>query len=99
MNQPTSRSPAPNQTDLADALRARLRGDVFADLTHRGMYATDASHYQMMPRVVVVPADEADVVATMAVARELGVPITGRGGGTSLAGQTFGTGIVGGAGG
>ncbi|NBC10238.1 MAG: FAD-binding protein [Planctomycetes bacterium] len=58
------------------------------------MYATDASHYQMMPRVVVVPADEDDVVATMAVARETGVPITGRGGGTSLAGQTFGTGIV-----
>jgi len=94
MNQPTSRAPAPSHADLADALRARLRGDVFADLTHRGMYATDASHYQMMPRVVVVPADEADVVATMAVARELGVPITGRGGGTSLAGQTFGTGIV-----
>jgi len=58
------------------------------------MYATDASHYQMMPRVVVVPADEDDVVATMAVARAHGVPITGRGGGTSLAGQTFGTGIV-----
>ncbi len=85
---------ATDQDALLTALRARVRGDVFADLTRRGMYATDASHYQMMPRVVVVPADEDDVVATMAVAREQGVPITGRGGGTSLAGQTFGTGIV-----
>lgn len=58
------------------------------------MYATDASHYQVVPRCVVVPRDEADVAAVARVAREHSVPITGRGAGTSLAGQTFGPGIV-----
>jgi len=82
------------QSLITQALRDRLRGEVHCDLMRRGIYATDASHYQMTPRVVVVPGDEADVIATMAVAREHGVPITGRGGGTSLAGQTFGPGIV-----
>lgn len=80
--------------DLGDRLRSVVRGGVHTDLTTRGLYATDASHYQMAPRAVVTPRDEADVVATVAVASELGVPITGRGGGTSLAGQTFGPGIV-----
>lgn len=58
------------------------------------MYATDASHYQVMPRCVVVPRDEADVAAVVGVAGKYNVPITGRGAGTSLAGQTFGPGIV-----
>ncbi len=75
-------------------MRAVVRGEVLADPTHRGMYATDASHYQMMPRCVVVPKDEADVAEVVRIAREHRIPITGRGGGTSLAGQTFGPGIV-----
>lgn len=71
-----------------------VRGEVYADVTRRGMYATDASHYQMVPRCVVVPRDEADVAAAIKIASEQRVPITGRGAGTSLAGQTFGPGIV-----
>jgi FAD/FMN-containing dehydrogenase/Fe-S oxidoreductase len=58
------------------------------------MYATDASHYQVMPSCVVVPKDVSDVSAVMKIANEHRVPITGRGAGTSLAGQTFGPGIV-----
>lgn len=79
---------------LEQALLAVVRGEVYADVTRRGMYATDASHYQVMPRCVVVPLDEADVASVVRVANELSVPITGRGAGTSLAGQTFGPGIV-----
>ena len=58
------------------------------------MYATDASHYQVMPKLVAVPRDGEDVKAIVELARETKTPITGRGGGTSLAGQTFGPGIV-----
>ena len=79
---------------LEQALSKAVRGEVYADAARRGMYATDASHYQVMPRCVVMPRDEADVAAVVGVASELGVPITGRGAGTSLAGQTFGPGIV-----
>ncbi len=83
-----------SRSPLEEALRSAVRGEVRCDPTMRGIYATDASHYQMVPQAVVIPLDEADVVATVRVARERGVPITSRGGGTSLAGQTFGSGIV-----
>ncbi len=90
----TGSSVHPEHDALESALRAAVQGEVFTDLTRRGVYATDASHYQMMPRAVVVPRHEQDVAAVLRIAREMNVPITGRGGGTSLAGQTFGTGIV-----
>ncbi|HZO93921.1 MAG TPA: FAD-linked oxidase C-terminal domain-containing protein [Candidatus Baltobacteraceae bacterium] len=83
---------------LAKRLEARLRasvaGDVFTDRTTRGLYATDASIYQMMPLGVVIPRNAADVEATIAIAREEGVPVTARGGGTSQCGQTVNHGII-----
>lgn len=36
-------------------LRSEIDGEVLFDLYSRGRYATDASHYQMMPAGVVVP--------------------------------------------
>jgi FAD/FMN-containing dehydrogenase len=43
---------------------------------------------------VVVPRDVDDVVAAVAVCRDHGVPILGRGGGTSLAGQCCNVAVV-----
>lgn len=83
--------------DLAEPFKPLadvIRGDVLTGLAQRGMYATDASHYQMVPGAVVVPKDERDVDEAVRFASKRSIPITGRGGGTSLAGQTFGTGIV-----
>ncbi|MEK9790671.1 MAG: FAD-binding protein, partial [Alphaproteobacteria bacterium] len=53
-----------------------------------GRYATDASIYQMMPHAVVVPETLADVEATLDFAREQGIAVLPRGGGTSQCGQT-----------
>ena len=64
------------------------------DRTSRGMYATDASIYQMMPLGVVVPRTADDVEAALAIAREHGVPVTARGGGTSQCGQTVNSGLI-----
>ena len=75
-------------------LRAEVAGDVWFDRVSRGMYATDASIYQMMPLGVVVPRTGADVEATIAIAREHGVPVTARGGGTSQCGQTVNHGLI-----
>jgi FAD/FMN-containing dehydrogenase/Fe-S oxidoreductase len=58
------------------------------------MYATDASIYQIFPLGVVLPRDDADVEATIAIAREHGVPVTARGGGTSQCGQTVNHGLI-----
>jgi FAD/FMN-containing dehydrogenase/Fe-S oxidoreductase len=75
-------------------LRRRVRGEVCFDDVTRGIYATDASNYQISPVAVVLPRDEADVRAAVAVAAEHGVPILPRGGGTSLAGQTVAAAMV-----
>jgi len=85
---------APDNLSFEQALRRRIRGDVFFDDVTRGIYATDASNYQILPVAVVVPRDEDDVRAAVEVAAEHGVPILPRGGGTSLAGQTVGASMV-----
>jgi FAD/FMN-containing dehydrogenase/Fe-S oxidoreductase len=79
---------------LESRLRAEIAGDVWFDRTSRGMYATDASIYQIMPLGVVVPRTATDVEATIAIAREHGVPVTARGGGTSQCGQTVNHGLI-----
>ena len=75
-------------------LRQSIRGDVAFDDVTRGIYATDASNYQILPVAVVVPRDEDDVRAAVEIAAAHGVPILPRGGGTSLAGQTVGASMV-----
>ena len=80
--------------DLAAALRADVEGEVRFDAGSRGAYSTDASNYRQMPIGVVVPRTADDVVRTIAICRRFGAPITSRGGGTSLAGQTCNTAVI-----
>ena len=80
--------------DLEAALAARVGGEVRFDGYSRHIFATDASMYAVEPLGVVFPRDRDDVVAVAETAREFGVPIVPRGGGTSLNGQTEGAGIV-----
>src|SRR5215510_13609805 len=79
---------------LAKHLRKHLRGEVRFDATWRNLYSTDASIYQIEPLGVVIPQSVEDVQVTVQVAAEMHVPITARGGGTSLSGQSIGPGIV-----
>ncbi|HMC44638.1 MAG TPA: FAD-binding protein, partial [Caballeronia sp.] len=82
------------RTKLADDLRARVSGDVRFDRLSRGLYATDASIYQIQPIGVVIPRDERDIDAVIDVCGAAGVPVLARGGGTSQCGQTVGEAVV-----
>src|SRR6266567_1615754 len=79
---------------LAARLREECRGDVLFDAGSRGRYSTDASIYQIFPVGVVVPRDENDARAAMAVARDLEVPLLPRGAGSSQCGQSVGEALV-----
>jgi len=79
---------------LERRLKAEVAGDVRFDRFSRGRYATDASHYQMMPIGVVVPRTVADAERAIALARAEGVSVLPRGGGTSQAGQTVNNSLV-----
>ena len=79
---------------LAQRLRRETQGEVLFGRGDRGRYSTDASIYQMEPVGVVVPRSVDDVAAAMAIAREHGVPVLPRGGGTSQCGQTVNRALV-----
>ena len=79
---------------LVRYLRRHISGEVRFDDAARHLYATDASHYQVRPLGVVLPKGTDDLTATVQIAADLNVPITARGGGTSLSGQSIGPGIV-----
>jgi FAD/FMN-containing dehydrogenase/Fe-S oxidoreductase len=89
-------APPPNEAcaALQRRLRAETRGQVLFDDASRGRYATDASVYQIMPVGVFVPETAEDIVTALAIARETGVPVLPRGGGTSQCGQTVGAALV-----
>src|SRR5271165_1671312 len=57
-------------------------------------YAADASPYRRLPAVVVLAHRIDDVARTLAYAREAGIPVNFRGGGTSLNGQAQTDGIM-----
>jgi FAD/FMN-containing dehydrogenase/Fe-S oxidoreductase len=79
---------------LESRLTAEQVGHVHFDAFTRGRYATDASHYQIMPLGVVEPRTMAEAERALAVCRSVGVPVTPRGGGTSQAGQTVNRSLV-----
>lgn len=78
----------------ADALRRAGVRDVLADGTNRAAYSTDASLYRLLPTAVVRPHDRDEVLATLSVCRELGLPVVARGAGTSCAGNAISSGVV-----
>ena len=83
-----------NTNPLAIRLKKELQGEVLFDDFSRGRYSTDASIYQIMPIGVVVPKNEEDVQITLQVAKDAGIPVLPRGGGTSQNGQTVNEALV-----
>src|SRR6185437_917019 len=79
---------------LAAELARRIAGEVRFDRGSRALYATDLSIYRQVPIGVVIPKSAEDVEATVAACRARGVPILGRGCGTSLSGQTCNVAVV-----
>jgi FAD/FMN-containing dehydrogenase len=84
----------PPASPIETRLRREVRGEVLFDPFSRGRYATDASIYQSEPLGVVVPRSREDAAAAIAIAREEGVPVLPRGGGTSQCGQTVARALV-----
>lgn len=57
-------------------------------------YSYDASNYRIRPLAVAFPRNSAEVAAVVQACQRHGVPLTSRGGGTSMAGNAIGRGIV-----
>ena len=80
---------------LISALRRRFPAErVITDELRRLAWGTDASFYRLVPRVVVVVENEADVAHVLAVAHQEDIHLTFRAAGTSLSGQAITDGIL-----
>ena len=88
-----SRTPLPDD-GLPPALRAAGIAEVDDSGLARALYSSDASLYRVLPRAVVRPRHADEIVATLEICRSLGVPLTMRGAGTSIAGNAVGPGVV-----
>lgn len=91
---PVQTKSAEDVEKLAVALGRRTRAEVRFDSGSRALYASDLSMYRQVPIGVVVPKSLEDVIKTVETCREYGVPILGRGCGTSLAGQCCNVAVV-----
>jgi FAD/FMN-containing dehydrogenase/Fe-S oxidoreductase len=80
--------------ELATALRKAGLSEIDTTARRRAEYSSDASNYRVVPAVVAFPRSADEMIAALAVSRELGVPLTGRGAGTSIAGNALSTGLV-----
>ncbi|MBA4057643.1 MAG: FAD-binding oxidoreductase, partial [Marivirga sp.] len=76
------------------ALEKELEGEFFTDETTRRLYATDASAYREVPQAVAMPKNDRDIEKLIRFATVNKTSLIPRTGGTSLAGQVVGGGIV-----
>ena len=79
---------------IAQALGRLVSCPVRADDKTLDRYATDQSMYRVRPLVVVFPQGLEDVVAVVRFARDRGIPLTPRAGGSGTAGSALGRGIL-----
>src|SRR5699024_12692359 len=88
------RAPSDTGTLFCAALRTSVVRDVYAGTRRRPEFSTDASNYRVVPEVVVFPRSNEHVVTALELARRYEVPVTSRGGGTSIAGNSVVTGMI-----
>jgi len=79
---------------ILKTLQSTIQGDVFSQKEFREFYSVDASSYQIIPKAVVVPKNEKDVINTVKIAKKFKTSVTVRGAGTSLVGSALNNGII-----
>lgn len=84
---------------IAHYLQEHLNGEVTDSLEVRRYFSRDASILEIMPSLVVYPANENDVRKTTRFSWQLAqrgklLPITARGGGTDTSGAAIGSGVL-----
>ena len=79
---------------LLDTLQQTIQGKILENIEYLKFYSVDASSYQIIPKVVVIPKNEEDVINTIKCGRKFKTSVTVRGAGTGLVGGALNTGIV-----
>lgn len=80
--------------ELRNLLKNKISGDVFWDKDILKFYSVDSSLYQVIPKIVVIPKSEKDVITTIKFANKNKISVTPRGAGTGLVGNSLNEGII-----
>lgn len=83
-----------NEMDGLSDLSEKLEGELLTGDLYKALYATDASVYKKWPLGVAFPKGKNDIVTLVTYATQKGIGLIPRAGGTSLAGQCVGEGLV-----
>ena len=79
---------------IFNALESRIEGEVHYSKHFREFYSLDASSYQVIPEIIVIPKNDEDVINTVKIAKKFKIGVTPRGGGTGLVGSALNHGII-----
>ncbi|KFM19412.1 Glycolate oxidase subunit GlcD protein [Marine Group I thaumarchaeote SCGC AAA799-P11] len=71
-----------------------IQGEIHTENQFRKFYSVDASSYQVIPKIIVIPKNEKDVINTIKIARKFKTSVTVRGAGTGLVGSALNRGII-----
>ena len=81
-------------SEIRKALKNLVSGEVFWDDEILRYYSVDASLFQIVPKVVVIPKTENDVMSVVKFANKNKISVTARGAGTGLVGSALNEGII-----
>ena len=81
-------------SEIRNSLQSLISGEVLWDKEILKFYSVDASLYQIIPKVVVVPKTEKDVILVVKFANKNKISVTVRGSGTGLVGSALNDGII-----
>lgn len=94
----TKNNPIPFDLNILLSLRSKLEAETTAevrfDAATRAIYASEASNYRQLPIGIVIPKTTADIVTTVRLCKEAGLPILPRGAGTSMCGQAVNAAVI-----
>ena len=79
---------------IIELLESKIQGRVSSTREVREFYSVDASSYKIVPKIVVIPKNETDVINTVKIAKKRKISITVRGAGTGLVGGALNSGII-----
>jgi len=83
-----------NNTQICEKLKKITKGEISQNKEILKFYSVDASLYQIIPNVVIIPKTEKEVIETIKFANKNKISVTVRGAGTSLVGNSLNTGII-----
>ena len=79
---------------IITALKSSIQGEVISQKEYRDFYSVDASAYQIIPKIIIIPKNENDVIKIVKLAKKFKVSVTARGFGTGLVGSALNKGII-----